>query len=97
MGAKSQAKELRKSKKIELDEDLRRQEIATLKFKMNAQILELRKEELKKGQVEIMKPRDEVNNLNDSMDKGAYHEHLRTRPGGVDSNAKLYIAMKPNA
>ena len=77
MGAKSQAKELRKSKKIELDEDLRRQEIATLKFKMNAQILELRKEELKKGQVEIMKQRDEVNNLNDSMDKGTYHKHLR--------------------
>ena len=44
---------------------------------MNAQILELRKEELKKGQVEIMKPRDEVNNLNDSMDKGTYHKHLR--------------------
>ena len=69
-------KELQKSKKkLDSIEDLHRQEIATLKFKMNVQIKELRNklkamsEELKKGHVEIMELGDEVSNLNESIDK----------------------------
>ena len=60
-----------------LDDQLHRQETATLKFKMNVQIKELRNklkvmsEELKKGHVEngVIELEDEVNNLNESMDK----------------------------